>query len=438
MKTNQTTETLKARAKAILDEFTKQGVQAGESSLTQSTLTEVCAEGGKLSMLRSNLSDHGKLKILQGGKKGQSDLTDFSDPRIREGVATALELSEVSQSDPAEGISELQENQDFVVGPQDADTEKMLDSMQGLIQSVKEEYPKVSFDMAYLSHMLEDQVYANTNGVVLSERRGYYRIIGTMVARDGDKTTSFDVLMTAFASFDKPLIEQDGVRRKVDEITSQLDARQFTGKFEGDVILPPDMFVDVFYNMQQGFLSDMSLISGKSIWKEKLGQQVAIKGLNVSIDPGNSLLASGSMLTSDGYVAKAQPLIQDGNLASFALSRYGAAKTGLKRAGNDSMNFIVDAGKEKLEDMIASVERGLLLKRFSGGGASPAGDLSGVAKNSFIIEDGKIAYPVSETMVTSNVARMLMEIKALSEVRENIGRYLIPWAKIGGVTISGK
>ncbi len=53
--------------------------------------------------------------------------------------------------------------------------------------------------------------------------------------------------------------------------------------------------------------------------------------------------------------------------------------------------------------MVISIDRGLLLCRFSGGNPFSSGDFSGVAKNSYYIENGEVKYPVSKTVVTGNV-----------------------------------
>ena len=82
-------------------------------------------------------------------------------------------------------------------------------------------------------------------------------------------------------------------------------------------------------------------------------------------------------------------------------------------------------------------QAGILLARFSGGYPSANGDL-GIAKNSYLIEDGEIKYPISESMVSGNFADMLMNVKAVSKERVDSGRSIFPWVAVSGATISGK
>jgi PmbA protein len=88
--------------------------------------------------------------------------------------------------------------------------------------------------------------------------------------------------------------------------------------------------------------------------------------------------------------------------------------------------------------MVKSVKKGVLLARFSGGSPSDNGDISGVAKNSYLIEDGEIKYPISESMISGNVADMLMNVTAVSRERVDYGFSIYPWVAVSGVTISGK
>ena len=88
--------------------------------------------------------------------------------------------------------------------------------------------------------------------------------------------------------------------------------------------------------------------------------------------------------------------------------------------------------------MVRDVRRGLLVARFSGGSPSDNGDFSGVAKNSYLIEDGRIVRPVGETMIAGNVASLFSSIRAISKESVDYGSAILPWLLSSGVTISGK
>jgi len=88
--------------------------------------------------------------------------------------------------------------------------------------------------------------------------------------------------------------------------------------------------------------------------------------------------------------------------------------------------------------MIKVVKKGILLQRFSGGSPAANGDFSGVAKNSFYIDDGEVSYPVNETMITGNIIDMFKNIENISTDFVNYGHSILPWIQVCGMSISGK
>ena len=88
--------------------------------------------------------------------------------------------------------------------------------------------------------------------------------------------------------------------------------------------------------------------------------------------------------------------------------------------------------------LIKNTEKGILVCRVSGGQPAGNGDFSGVAKNSFLIENGKITKPVLETMISGNLADMLNNIVDISKEVAMDGSTVFPWVAFDGVTVSGK
>jgi PmbA protein len=88
--------------------------------------------------------------------------------------------------------------------------------------------------------------------------------------------------------------------------------------------------------------------------------------------------------------------------------------------------------------MVKKIDRGVLVCRFSGGRPGNNGDFAGVAKNSYLIHDGEISLPLSETMVSGNAVSMLKDIAGISKDRVDYGSAILPWVHFTGMTVSGK
>jgi len=88
--------------------------------------------------------------------------------------------------------------------------------------------------------------------------------------------------------------------------------------------------------------------------------------------------------------------------------------------------------------MIKNIKKGIIVGRFSGGNPGPNGDFSGIAKNSFLIEDGEIKGAVSETMINGNLAEMLQNVVAVSKETIADGNCVLPYVAVDKIVISGK
>ena len=425
-------------AELILEEIKAIGADEGETWVSRNVLTELYYELGKISMVRTVFSDKVSIKLLKDKRKGSTTLNSFEPEDIQLAVQEAWQAAQSAAPDEAEGIADLQENLSFTTGEEKPDLDGMVGQLDQLLKDVKQDFPKISFDSIGIEHLYSEKLYANTNGVRLSDWKGVYQLSNMFVAKDEDKSSSFNYFGTIYENPADRVCEAERVRRLLDETQQQIVTEQFEGSFTGDLVITPGCLEDFLYYIADTYLEDGALISGTSPWKDKIGEQIASPLVNLELAAEHPDLPGTSQLSGDGYVAENMPLIEDGVLKNFSLSRYGAAKTGLKRSANSGGSYVFGNGETPLEELIASVEKGILLGRFSGGSPSPAGDLSGVAKYSFVIENGKVTKALSEVMIAGNLADMLRDTVAVSQERENSGYWLLPWIRVENVTISGK
>ena len=429
---------LLSAAEVVLAELKAIGADEGETWVSRTALTELYYELGKVSMVRTVYSDKVGIKLLKEKRKGSTTLNSFEPQEIRLAVREAWQAALSAAQDEAEGIAELQENFSFCSGEERPNLERMYEQLDQLLQDARRDFPKISFDSIGIEHLFGERLYANTNGVRLSDRKGLYQLSNMFVARDQDKTSSFNYFGTVYEDPSERVCGEERVRRLLDESQRQIVTEQFDGSFTGDLIITPGCLGDFLSLISEAYLGDGALISGTSPWKDQLGAQVASPLVSFGLVAEYPGLPGASVLSADGYVAENMPVIEKGVLKNFSLSRYGASKTGLQRSPNSSETVVFESGETPLEGMIAGVERGVLLGRFSGGSPSPAGDLSGVAKNSFLIENGKVAGALSEVMIAGNLGDMLKDTVAISRERESSGYWLLPWIQVKNVTISGK
>ena len=430
---------LKNYAAKVLEEAQKLGADYAQVTVSESEKREFNVDGGSFSLMRTLFNRDVSLTVLKDKRKGSVSMNRFGDAEAANLAKDAMDACLSGQPDDAWEYCNEPCEEEFVYGAPGCDTDKLFMRTRELLRDIGERYPKILMEQMITDHTAAKVVYLNTNGVCYKTRKGKYDFSLMYSAHDGDKGTSFFGGGVSLKNLDRPVIEEALLDKELSEIQAQLDASPLEGKFVGTAVLAPGALGEIVLSTAlYNFLSDGCLIDGTSIWKDKLGEKVADEKISLSFQPLNETMVTGSRYTSEGFKAENYDVIKGGRLNSFCLSRYAANKTGNKPAPNDSMCVVMETGDKPLDEIIAGIDKGIYVMRFSGGQPAPSGEFSGVAKNSFLIENGRITRPLTETMINGNVADMLNDLVGISSEASVDGSSVLPYVAFGGVTISGK
>ncbi len=430
-------ENPKQVAKYGLNALLKAGADKAQCSLTLTDKHEMNVELGEFTLLRTTFDTRVGLTAIKGNKKGSTSINKSDNESLDKAAAGVLAIADASAPDEANDIAEVQAPAVFSSGSDSPNLDKMYASMKKLIESIKAGYPKLVLMQAYLDFTHSRNFFLNSNGVDFTTNKGIYNCTVIFTSKDEEKVSSFNYTGFSLKDLEKDLLNCGSLNTLLRQSTEQVTTEPLQGKFVGDVIITPDCLMDMLYFVSSS-LSDGPMISGTSIYKDKLNQQIASPMLTIHSRPVSGEICDGYFLTPDGYAAQNSTIIEKGVLKTFLLSQYGSKKTGLGRAVNNGEAFVVDSGDTRFDDMVKSVKKGILLARFSGGYPSDNGDFSGVAKNSYLIQDGEIKYPISESMISGNFADMLKNITAISREQVDYGFAILPWIEVSGITVSGK
>jgi len=423
-------------ADATIEALEKAGADKAQCLLKVQDKSEYTVNAGKIDLLRTTENGSMTLTAIVDGKRGTLAQNGLDPDSIARAVDEVIVLAQISQPDEANDIAEGGEAQTFESGPAEPDLAAMYDRIANLLEYSKKHHPRAIYDMLIYDFSSTDLLFRNSNGVDLRERRGLYTVVAMFSSREGAQSSSFNYTVHHAFDADTEVWDRGSFDRLLRENGEQIHTESLEGKFVGDVIFTPDC-LDEFLGTITEYLGDRPMITGTSIYKDSIGEPIAFPGLTLHSRPVSDEIAAGYHITRDGTPAQSSTIIDEGRLMTHLLGIYGAKKTGGERAVNDGGCFVVEAGDTQLADMIQGVERGILLGRFSGGHPSDNGDFSGVAKNSFLIEDGRIGKPLSETMLSGNISEMLHSIQALSRERVDFGKGILPWLHTQGLTISG-
>jgi len=205
---------------------------------------------------------------------------------------------------------------------------------------------------------------------------------------------------------------------------------------------------------------------GESVYSDRMDENVVHPELDIYDD---GLLPNGhytSPLDDEGVPSRRVDLVASGMLRSYLYDLETAAEYGMMstssglRAGGlasargfkmpvevHSRNFTMEGRnpKNSREDVIAEIDRGVLIHEILGAHtANPAsGDFSVNSSTLFYIENGEIACPIRQAMLSGNFPAALENMIAIGRDFKNLGGSLsvngmnLPTMALDGIRVTG-
>lgn len=413
-------------------------VDKSQCFLKEEKKYELNVAHGNINLLRTNFNSNLNITVIKDNKKGSISINKLQHEYIDKALNDVIDLCSNGEQDEAYDIAYLQENEEFSCGDEKPNLDKMYDLLNQFTIKVKNEFPEIILEETFFEFIDETKYLMNSNGVDLKSRKGLYQIMLDFSSKRGDKSSSFNYSIVSLKNLEDEILNWGNIRRLLKESIEHIEAQPLQGKFNGKLILTPQCLYDFISSYVNTYLSDMALISGTSKLKDKLEKIIASEKLTLSSEPISKEISNGYFITSDGYKAENLKIIDKGVLKSFVLTQYGANKTKKERSKNHGEIYVIEPGNKTLDDIIKEIDEGVLMCRFSGGRPNSNGDFSGVAKNSFYVENGEVKYPINETMISGNLYEIFNNILYISKERINLGYCNLPWISFDKIIISGK
>lgn len=422
------------------------GADSAEVKLTEEDNFEVYGTAMSLNLVRSVENSALKLSVIKDAKKASATVNDLSDTSIQAAIENLISAAKASEADPANAFSSLPDRagETLEIGPQPDQLGDLSTIRQALTHHLADflDHTCTTLPNLMLSELGGQYNYhkillKNSLGTHLRESQGKFEIFTLFNAVDETKSSSFNYVASSPVGIDTPLAEDLYWQETLQRSTQELNPIAFEGTLSGNVVFAPSCVTELLYYAQDLALSDESFIKGFSKWQGKIGETVADPKLTWQSLPTHPAVGGGYGITEDGFVAEDASILENGVLTNYALTLYGANKTGEKRSPNPGHIYYVERGETPFEEMISKIERGVLVLRLSGGQPSPNGDFSGIAKNSFLIENGKVTQAITEAMATFNLFEVLNHIDALSDEVHNGGNFYAPYMLTHKVQITG-
>jgi len=426
-----------AFARDVVAKACAAGADAAHAALMRDEQTEVAFDTRRLALLRTTEDESTGLAVFKGGRKGNAIITGSRPEAVAAAIEEALAAAEAAPADPANTIAAAPSCPPSTHGAAAGDRDHLIDRALEHIAGMAREFPAVVSRESYHRFTRSRRSFANSGGVAQQETCGRYSFWTMFAGRRDGRATSLNYSGgCAYAPF-KRLIDVGALRRLYGEASRSFDMNPAPGKFIGDVIITPDAIEQILIWPLARVLGGYTLMSGTSPFKEKRGAAIASPLFSLLNRPTAASFPEGHDFDAFGVPTRDLDVIRDGVLQDFLVDFYIAKKLGLPQTAGVA-NFVVPPGAKAEAEMIAETKRGILLTRFSGGNPSDNLDFSGIAKNAFYVEDGKIRYPLAATMISGNLCELLLAIRAVSKETVDFGHGRFPTIAAGGVTIHGR
>lgn len=439
-------------AAGAVDRALKGGATDAECTVSDGAEFEVGVRLREVESLKEAGSRGAGIRVLAGQRGGSSYTSDFSQEGIEKMVAAALELAKITSEDPHAGLPEecgkfsgdLKLYDEAVAA---METEWKIAQALAAEASALATDPRVtnSKGASFESH-LGTRAFANSRGFVGSYRTSSCGLAVQPVATENGSTERdywYTSARTVAGLESAELVGRKAAERAVRRLNPRKVATQ-----KAPIIFEP--------RTARALLGELfDALSGSSIYRQasfltgKLGEKIASEELTIVDDSTMPGLFGSAPFDDEGVAARRTIVIERGVLKNYLLNAYTARKLGLKTTGNASRglsgnagvgpgNFYIEAGRETPEQMIAGLRSGLYVTELIGASANTVtGDYSSGAAGLWI-ENGELAYPVSEITVAGNLKQMMLDLERAASDLEFRGSIAAPTILIREMTISGR
>jgi len=395
------------------------------------------------------------LRVIRSQRVDVTSTSDLTPAGLERLVSDAIELAELSEPDPFAGpaaptdlakppFPELDLFDESIAG---------IDAARGI--ELARSCEAAAFALDPRIRLSEGATFARSSGVsvmVLSGgfsgalRSSYASVSVAPVVEDEGGKKRRGHYWTAARHF-SALEPADAVGREAAKRTLQKLGPRKVATTEAPVVFDPDVARSLLGSFA-------GCILGGSLWRkssylvEREGTEVASSLVTLVDDPLIPRAPGSRPWDGEGLASRKTVVVDAGVLKSFLLDTYSAKKLGRVSTGSASRgggsigpsttNFLLTGGTTTpVAELIRSTKAGLYVTDLMGFGFNAiTGDFSRGAAG-FWIENGELAYPVSEVTISSNLDAMLKGIDAVGDDLVLKTSTASPTLRVSRMTISG-
>ena len=413
------------------------------------SLSMSCRLGKPENLDRAEGTDLG-LRVLIGQRQAIVSTSDTSDPALAELVDRAVSMARVVPEDEFCGLAP----EALLAGEcPDLDecdpAEPEPDVLEARARAAEDAALAVSgvtnSEGAEAGWSRSHTAVVASNGFAGTRVRSHHSVGAAVLAGEGtDMERDYDWTSAVHA---EDLADPEDVGRSAGEkAVRRLNPRKIETA-EVPVVYDPRVSNSLLSHLA-GAVNGSAVSRGTTFLKDRMATAVFSDTITITDDPLRRRGLRSKAFDGEGVGTRKMNLIEGGELRTWVLDLRAARQLGLETTGSASRgtssppspsttNLYMAPGPLSPAELMADIEHGFYVTGMMGRGVNMiTGDYSRGAEG-FWIEDGEIAYPVSELTIAGNLDSMF---KSLTPASDLVFRYgtNAPTTRVDGMTVAGK
>jgi len=354
---------------------------------------------------------------IDGKRKGIASTNNLSDESIELTIEKSKTIASFLETDKHQGLAKENLINEFDIDcginfPKELSTEELVNI------TIECEKSALDYDKRINNSEGSEYAYSQSNNLILNSHgaAGSYSstsyTLSCVVIAEEEGLKERDYAFSTRRSFNQIGDPKAIGHESAKKVISRLGAKSISTR-KCPIILTPELSVGLFSSF-------LSAINGNNIYKKNsflrdfINKKVFSDHISISEQPNLKEGLGSRPFDSEGVITSDKLIVEDGVLNTYLLDTYSASQLSLKSTGNSGYsNILINSTKPMMSNLVESIDNGIMVTELMGSGANMlTGDYSRGAFG-YLIENGKISYPVTNFTIASNMIEMFKNIEEI-------------------------
>ncbi len=433
----------------LLGRAKRAGADDADAVYFESASLSVAQRLGQSEKLERSESRDLGLRVLIGKQQAMVSSTDLGTKALDELVERAVAMARAAPEDPHCGIARPEQittdgPELDICDPDEPSAESLIEVAGQAEDAARAVTGVTNSEGAEAGWSRSSIALAATNGFARGYGVSSHSLAAAVLAGEGTAMERDYDFATAVHRADLKSAEEIG-RSAGERAVRRLGARKME-TVQVPIVYDPRVSGGLVRHLA-GAINGVAIARETSFLKDSMNQRVFAPGIAIIDDPHRLRGLRSKPFDAEGIANARRALVEDGVLMSWILDLASSRKLGVETTGNaargtasppapGATNLYMEPGEATPAELMADIDSGFYVTELIGMGINQiTGDYSRGATG-FWIENGEIAYPVSELTVAGNLKDIFANLTPANDLEFRRGTDA-PTIRVEGLTVAG-